>query len=269
MDNMDVFVCLFICFWMRLEILSKTFRWIVIREIERPYASNLLISNPMPYTLMLDAKQSSDCGSSFFSTSSDFHCFSIDFTAIALYSGARNDYHDVWIFKTIPQKKKTKTYTIEMHFFSVRCFVLAFGSIWTLLCFAASITFEYRTISLSEYIFNQFWEHFYLFFTLYTHVSFGGFIFSRINTNSQSVARESILFFRCLSPPHSSIVGLFSFTSLYGCLRFHFILCLFDVLCFALMYLSVSCHTFVSFFLTAWVEMCIVECKSAINIQSW
>lgn len=156
-----MFVYLF--FECALEVLSKTFRWIVISEFERPYASNLLISNPLPHTHTLlcihDAKQSSDCGSyvSLFSYWFHGYCFVLKRT--------RNDYIMMCGFSKqyVPQKRERNKDLHDRNAFlqSVRCPVAV--HLVLLLCFTASITFECRTISLSEYIFNQFWEHFYLF----------------------------------------------------------------------------------------------------------
>lgn len=80
-----------------------------------------------------------------------------------------------------------------MHFFRVCCCVAVY--LVLVLCFTASITFECRTISLSEYIFNQFWEHFYSFSKRYSsHVSVFVFFSHRLILSSNC---QGFDFFSC------------------------------------------------------------------------
>lgn len=133
----------------------------------------------------------------------------------------------------------------------LRCFdefillVLIFVS-WMLRCLT-SIICKCRTISLSEYTFNQFWKHFYLFSSVFT-CDFC-FVLSFSIHRSQSIGCKGLFFFL-------SLLLLICSRSLLYAVVFH---------PFHFMFI---CHRVALFFFG--ISVCVLlSGKTAISIRSW
>lgn len=147
----------------------------------------------------------------------------------------------IWILETIQHNNQDLRDRNHARRTYIRLFV------WALTYCCSTIAYKCRTISLSQYTFNQFWKHFYLFSLAHSYMN----VFFFVSRPSQS-RLQATLFHFCWFP---LVLYVLFFRLLAVFISFPFMF-----ICFGF-----ASHCFVFCF----GMMCIVECTPAISIRSW
>lgn len=147
----------------------------------------------------------------------------------------------IWILETIQHNNQD----LRDRNHARRTYIHLF--VWALTYCCSTIAYKCRTISLSQYTFNQFWKHFYLFSLAHSYMNVFFSFLAHLNLGCKRLFSTFVDFL--------SYYMYFSF----GCWlsSFHFTSCL-----FALFLPRIALFFYFGM-------MCIVECTPAISIRSW